>query len=329
MVLNITTALDQCAEHASGILRANNALIEHYIYPDPVPTAITAYEPRLLVLQHRIKSIKKVNFSRLERLMDDPDCLAALHLISIIKELLNAIIGFRRLFELHYDPDLRQPAHYTQALQALNFVLHHLHELRRIRLSNPNRPRAEDLLPHHDDGFSYQFCRGAIQVLNDYDRGSIANVSENQLLLRNRNVLASEGGAYLWWICPVGSCAFKLRFHVLGSHASSIHNNSETRTHPSVNLEYRSTLLIKSHLHIPSDGAGVIKYGCFFCAAMGKPLEAGFTAFSTGRALATHICDVHQGSKLPASMLLEKFKVAIGRQCPIGVERWDANFLRR
>ncbi len=332
MVINIRTALNQCADHVSAILRRNNILVEYYIYPEPVPTTIAAYEPRLLVLQDRIRSIKKVNFSHLEQLINDPDCLFAPQLISIIDDLFNVIFSFQHLFEQHYDPNLRQPVPYREALQALGSVHQHLHHLIRIRDSNSTRPRAWQLVAHHNDGSSYQFCRGAIQVLNNYDRGLITTVPENDLFLLNRNTLSSQGGAYLWWICPfsrcpLSPCAFKLRFHVLDSQGSSIHTNSETRTHPSVNLEYRSTLLIKSHLHVPSDGAVMMKYGCLFCFAEGRPLEVEVTAFGTGRALATHLCDAHQGGKLPQAMLLQVFKVAIDGQCP-GVNRWDANFLR-
>jgi hypothetical protein len=328
MVLNIKTALNECAEHASDIQRRNNTLIDYYIYPEPVPTAIAAYQPRLVTLQQRIKLIKKVNFSQLEQLINDPDCLAASHLNSIIAELLNAIFGFQRLFEQHYDPGLPQRAPYLQAFNGLKFLERNLHELIRIRQSNPNRPRAEHLLARHGYGSSYQFCRGAIQVLNNEDHGLIANVSDNDLLPSNHDTLASKGGAYLWWTCSSPSCAFKLRFHVLGSLGSSIHNNSETRTHPYVKLEYRSILLVKSHLHISYHGAGVIKYGCLFCFAEGKPLQGEVTAFSTGRALATHLSDTHHGANLPPAMLLEKVKVAVGGQLPLGVKRWDANFLK-
>ena len=328
MVVNIKTALNDCAEHASDIQRRNNTLVDYYIYPEPVPTAIAAFQPRLVTLQQRIKSIKKVNFSQLEQLINDPDCLAASHLNSIITELLSAILGFQGLFEQHYDPILPQRALYLQAFNGLKFLESHLHDLIRIRQSNPNRPRAEHLLANHNYGSSYKFCPGAIQVLNNDDHGLITNVSDNDLLPSNRDTLASQRGAYLWWNCPFHSCAFQLRFHVLGSQESSIHNNLETRTHPSVNLEYRSILLIKSHLHMPSHGAGVIKYGCLFCFAEGKPLQGEITAFSTGRALATHLSDTHQGGNLPPAMLLEKVKVAVGGQCPVGVRRWDANFLR-
>jgi hypothetical protein len=329
MVLNIKAALDECADHVADVRRRNNTLIDFYIYPSPVPTTIAAYDPRLATLQNRVKSIKKINFSQLERLINDPDCLAAGHLISIITELLSAIFGYQRLFEQHYDPNLGQRAPYATTYGALEVLQNRLHELISTRKSDPGRPRAEDLLAQSNscNSSSHRFCHGAIQVLNDNDRGRIANVSEKDLLLSNLDILAVQGGAYLWWRCPVPSCAFKLRFHILGSQASSIYNNYEIRSHPSVPLEYRSAFLIESHLHIASDGAGTTKYGCLFCFAEGIPLQSGQSAFSNGRELAVHVCGAHKGSKLPPAMLLEKIRVAVGGQCPTGVGRWDANFL--
>jgi hypothetical protein len=329
MVLNIKAALDECADHVADVRRRNNTLIEFYIYPSTVPTAIAAYDPRLVTLQNRVKSIKKINFSQLELLIDDPDCLAAAHLISIITELLNAIFGYNRLFEQHYDQSLSQRAPYAATYGALEGLQFRLSELISIRQSDPGRPPAEHLLAqwNSSNSSSHRFCRGAVQVLNDNDRGRIANVSEKDLLFSNRDVLADQGGAYLWWRCPVASCAFKLRFHILGSQALSIHNNSEIRSHPFVPLEYRSTFLIKSHLHIASDRAGTTKYGCLFCFAEGIPLQSGQSAFNNGRELAVHVCGAHKGSKLPPAMLLEKIRVAVGGQCPMTVTRWDANFL--
>jgi hypothetical protein len=329
MVLNIKTALDECAGHAADIRRRNNTLVDYYIYPDPVPTAIAAYEPRLATLQSRITSIKKLNFSQLEQLIDDPDCLAGSHLNSIVSELLSAIVGYKRLFEDHYDPGLSERAPYTATYESLEVLQHRLLDLMQARYINPSRPRAEQILAfrNNSSSSSYQFCRSAIQVLNGNDRGRIANVSDKDLLSSNRNILADVGGAYLWWQCPMASCAFKLRFHILGSQASSIHDNFEIRSHPFVPLQYRSTYLIKSHLHISSDGAGTIKYGCLFCFAEGTPLQGGVSAFSNGRELAMHVCAAHRGAKLPPAMLLERAKLAVGGKCPIGVTRWDANFL--
>lgn len=334
MVINIKTALDDCAEHVAHIRRRNTTLIDYYISPKPVPTAIAEYDPRLATLQNRIKTIKKLNFSQLEQLIDDPDCYAASHLQNIITELLHAILGYQHLFEQYYDPNIAQREFYTPTFNSLKRTQQRLHELLGARLSNPNRPRAEHRVAHRNNNTTssrYHFCRGAIQVLNNADRGRIAAVADDDLLSSNRADLSAEGGAFLWWQCPIPSCTFKLRFHIVGSQALSIHNNSEIRRHPSVPLlEYRSAFLIKSHLHSTSEGSGGdedAKYGCLFCFAEGKPLETGCTTFPTGRELAMHICGAHKGGKLPPAMVLEKIKVAVNGKCPVGVKRWDANFL--
>ena len=326
MVFNIKTDLDECANHATDVRRRNNTLIDYYIYPKPTPTAIAAYDPRLATLESRINSIKKLDFSQLEMLIDDPDCLAASYLNNIIQELLNAISGSKHLFEKHYDPSLRQRAPYAASYAALELLQNRLHVLISTRLSKPNRPRAEHFVFQRNSS-SHQFCRGGVQVLNDNDHGRIANVSGKDILSSNRKVLAEIGGAYLWWTCPTSSCAFKLRFHILGSQASSIHSNSESRSHPSIPLEYRSTFLIKSHLRLSSDGPGTTKYGCLFCFAEGRSLGSGQSTFCTGKELAMHICSAHKGGKLPPAMMLQKVRVAVGGQCPIGVKRWDVNFM--
>jgi hypothetical protein len=328
MVLNIKIALDECARHLAFIQRRNNTLIDYYIYPGPVPSAIAAYEPRLAVLQSRLRSIQKLNFSQLEQLIDDPDCHAAIHLDLIIGDLLNAISGYMRLFEEHYDPTISHRAFYTATHEGLQDLRTRLDDLERIRRSNPNRARAEHLVGRHNNS-SYRFCAGAIQVLNNNDHGSIATVSDKDLLSLNRTTLANKGGAYLWWKCASNGCAFKLRFHVPNAQSLSIQNTTEIRSHPSIPLVYRSLFLIKSHLHASSDRAGVMKYGCLFCFAEGKPLQPRVTTFSTGKDLAIHICGEHKGAKVPPAMVLEKAKVAIDGVCPVGVTKWDANLLVR
>ncbi len=333
MVINIRSALDECSDHIADIRRRNETLIDYYIYPQPVPTVIAGYDGPLTTLQSRVKSIKKLNFSQLEQLIDDPDCVAADHLKAIVTDLLNAIVGFKALFEAHYDPHISHHGHYASTYSALEALHFRLQELIRIRHANPQRARAEQLLvltstPHH-------FCRAGVELLNNTDRGLIAAVADRHLLPANYAVLTAQGGAFLWWVCPVATCSFRLRFHVLGSHASSIHNNAEVRAHPAIPLEYRSAFLIKSHLHTTttnssSDGSGstgAMKYGCLFCFAEGKPLHAFGSAFATGRELALHVAGLHTGSKLPAAMVLEKVKVAVGGRCPVGLRRWDVNLL--
>jgi len=328
MVLNIKIALDECAKHLAFVQRRNNTLIDYHISPDPVPSAVAAYAPKLMELQRRLKSIQKLNFSQLEQLFDDPDCLAALHLKLIVSDLLNAISSYTRLFEDHYDPAISQRAFYTAAYEGLQDLRTRLDDLRAIRQSNPNRARAEHLVGRHNSS-SYRFCCGAIQVLNDNDHGRIATVSEKDLLKANHAELARKGGAFLWWKCPSNACAFKLRFHVPNAQLLSIQNTTEVRHHPSIPLEYRSLFLIKSHLHASSDRTGVMKYGCLLCFAEGKPLQARVTTFGTGKDLAIHICGEHKGVKEPPAMVLEKVKLAIDGECPVGVKKWDANLLAR
>jgi hypothetical protein len=328
MVLNIKIALDECAKHLAVIQRRNNTLIDYHIYPDPVPSAIATYAPKLVVLQSRLRSIQKLNFSQLEQIFDDPDCLAALHLKLIVSDLLNAISNFTRLFQNHYDTTISQRGFYTATYENLQDLRSRLDDLSEIRQSNPNRARAEHLVGRHNAS-SYRFCSGAIQVLNDNDHGRIAMMSERDLLKSNHATLASKGGAFLWWICPSDLCAFKLRFHLPNAQFMSIENTPEVRSHPSIPLEYRSRFLIKSHLHASSDITGVMKYGCLLCFAEGKPLQARVTTFSTGKDLAIHICGEHKGAKEPPAMVLEKVKFAINGDCPVGVRRWDANLLAR
>jgi hypothetical protein len=328
MVLNIKIALDECAKHLAVIQRRNNTLIDYYIHSDAVPTAIAAYAPRLVELQNRLKSIQKLNFSQLERIFDDPDCLAAVHLKLIIRDLLNGISSFVRLLENHYDADIRRRAFYTTPFESLQDLQTRLDDLRETRLSNPTRARAEHLVGRNDNS-NYRFCPGAIQVLNDVDNGRIATVLEKDLLMANRADLAKKGGAFLWWKCSSNACAFKLRFHLPNARLLSLQNTPEVRSHPSVPLEYRSMFLIKSHLHASSDRTGVMKYGCLLCFAEGKPLQARVTTFSTGKDLAIHICGEHKGVKAPPAMVLEKVKFAINGECPVGVRRWDVNLLTR
>jgi hypothetical protein len=326
MVINIRAALDECSAHTADIRRRNKTLRDFYIYPQPIPTVIAAFDPPLASLQNRIELIQKLNFSQLAKIIDDPDLLAAIHLINTILQLLDAINGYKHLFERHYDPGLIQRAPYAATHIALDHLRLRLEDLIQTGRSNPSRPRAENLIVPHPGGFhTYHFCRSAIQLLNDNDQGLIANASEKPPPPLDQN------GAFLFWKCPLSTCTFKQRFHILGSQASSIHNNVEIHSHPSIPLEYRATFLIKSHLHPTSHSeTGALwgmRYGCLLCFAEGRPLLVGGSVFATGRELALHMVKAHKGGKLPAAMVLEKVKVAVGERCPVGVRRWDVNFV--
>ena len=146
--IGIKEAIDDVAEYTTQILRRNRALIDYYIYPHPTPTEIEAYEPRLKALETRIKNLKKLNFPQLRQLIDDPDNLAAFYLLQIIEQLQNAIYGFKRIFEDHYDPSLSQRAPYSHIYERLGDIEMRLNVLKR-RSSKRTQP-AQSRVPAAD-----------------------------------------------------------------------------------------------------------------------------------------------------------------------------------
>jgi hypothetical protein len=319
--IGISEALNDVAEYAAQICRRNRAMIDYYIYPHPTPTEIEAYEPRLKALETRIKNLKKLSFSQLRRLIDDPDSFAASYLLQIIEQLLNAIYGFKRLFEEHYDPSLTQRAPYATIFQRLQDIEERLKTLIGDRQREHNRYRAE----HQPPTAAMRFCKGAIQLINRSDTGALNQVESRDLLEANKLVLRHHGGCFLWWACA--SCDFRLRYHVSASRFSSIENNDEIREHSGIPMEYRSVFLAKSHLFNPQFAElpkGAPKYGCLFCFAQGKALERESTVFATGRELATHVCSSHK-STLPAPLMLSAMNVAVNNRLPEHCKRFDVN----
>jgi hypothetical protein len=319
--IGISEALNDVSEYVTQICRRNRALIDYYIYPHPTPTEIEAYEPRLKALEARIKNLKKLNFSQLRHLINDPDCLAATYLLQIIQQLQNAIYGFKRLFEVHYDPGLTQRGPYATIYERLSDIEVRLKILIEDRQRERNPLRAEDERPTA----ATRFCKGAIQLINRSDTGTLNQVENRDLLEANKNVLRHHGGCFLWWACT--SCDFRLRYHVSASKFSSIENNDEIREHGGIPMEYRSIFLAKSHLfNLQFDDLpkGAPKYGCLFCFAEGRHLEHGGTTFATGKELATHICSSHK-SILPPSLMLSAMNVAVNNRLPEHCKRSDVN----
>ena len=316
-------ALDNVAEYVDYVLRKNKSLADFYIYPRRLPSEVAAYEPKIKVLEKRLKALKSLRLAHLKQLIDGAESLVAAHLLKIIDQLKSAIFGYQRLFEDHYDPSLSQRGVYGDVWQRLSIREHQLHDLINSSLSRRRQHRAQD----EDRHGPLQFCDGAVQLLNDADKGNVSRVDDRDLLPSNRDVLRQYGGDYLWWRCS--SCAFKLRFHVDRSQFSSITSNDEIREHVNVPLEYRSIFLAKSHLYQPvfEPGANSLKYGCLFCFAKGEELEGGGeNCFGTGRELAVHICSKHK-STLPAPLLLDRFHVAVDEKLsPVArSQRWEVN----
>jgi hypothetical protein len=314
--INISDALRNVAEYATQIGRRNRVMIDYYIYPHPTPTDIEAYEPRLKALETRIKNLKKLSFPQLRQLIDSPDGLAASYLVEIIKQLQNAIFGFRTLFVEHYDRSLVNKKPYGNIYERLDEI----HERLGILIDEGHRERNRLRAELHPPTATTRFCKGAIQLINGSDTGTLGQVANQDLLQANKLVLQRDGGCFLWWACT--SCDFRLRYHVRASKYSSIDNNGEIRKHSGIPMEYRSVFLAKSHLfnlqfdELPK---GAPKYGCLFCFAEGEALEWGRTVFATGKELATHICSSHK-STLPPPLMLGALNVAVGNRQP---ERFD------
>jgi hypothetical protein len=319
--IGIKEAIDDVTEYTTQILRRNRALIDYYIYPHPTPTEIEAYEPRLKALETRIKNLKKLNFPQLRQLIDDPDSIAAFYLLQIIEQLQNAIFGFKRIFEEHYDPGLSQRAPYAHIYERLGDIEMRLNILRGDRQRERNQHKAE----HQRSTAFTRFCTGAIQLINHSDTGRLDQVENRDLLEVNKEVLRHHRGCFLWWSCT--SCDFRLRYHVSASKYASISNNDDIREHSGIPMEYRSAFMAKSHLFNPQFDdlpKGAPKYGCLFCYAQGKALERDNTIFATGKDLATHICSNHK-STLPPPLILSALNIAVNNKLPENCKRFDAN----
>lgn len=336
--ITIDQAVDDLLIILIQIRHKLKTLIDWYIYPDLVPNEIQAYDPRLLILQQRLKSMATLSYPQLPYLIDNSDVLAAQYLIVIVSQLLNAVHGIQNIFVNHYDRDLEDRRPFATIWETLTYKEEQLKQIPNLNPSNPRRLRPEDLRANELG----TFCRGALQMSNHRDRGRISFVEKKDLFEEDRRTLKAFGGAFLNWTCP--ECAYKVRYHVASSATSNIHTTDEVREHNGIGLQYRSSFLAKCHLYLPlsektsmssstsrrvsvhlSLGA-VAKYGCVFCFASGRQLERGDSAFDTARDLAEHISLEHR-TALPPSMMLHRFLVAVQGKLVDDHKRWDLNFL--
>jgi hypothetical protein len=346
--ISIQEALNDISSQISYIRRKTNTLIDYYIFPEPTPSEISAYEPRLKILQDRLKTLSKISYPNLAHLLDDSDALAAGYLNAIIDQLLNGVHGITEIFQEHYDRTLEDRKPFEIIYAVLEHREKQLKDIIHNQMTDSRKLRPEDLRPN-EIGY---FCRGAIQMVNRRDRGKITQMRDRELLDENKARLKRYGGAYLWWEC--NECAFRLRYHVTNSITSSIHSTDEIRDHDSVPVEYKSTFLIKCHTYQPpasttsstrgnrnsfslfggssaqdrergTISASAMKYACPFCFASGRTLERGTNAFATSRDIANHLVQKHR-KVLPPGPLLQKYNVAMKNKCAEGVRRWDINF---
>ncbi|RMZ81826.1 hypothetical protein DV738_g2113, partial [Chaetothyriales sp. CBS 135597] len=326
----ITFIINDLSAQVAAIRHKTDTLINYYIYPNPTPSEIAAYDPRLAILDSRLASLATLSYPNLACLIDNSDALVAGYLEQITDQLLNAVHGIRALFENYYDRTLEQRKPYEFIYQILELRERQLQSIKGLDVTH-----ADELMPNQFG----DFCRGAIQMLNGHDRGRINAVADRDLLAQHRARLRQYAGAYLWWECS--ECDFRLRYHLTDSGKTNIVSTEEVRRHDGTPVDYKAVFLVKCHLAQPvgtRQGSGVLrplslsqsdivypKYGCEFCYATGEKLVPGVTAFDNGRDLITHMGAEHSRI-LPPAPLLQKMNVAVKGKCAEGVYAWDINF---
>ncbi|OCT51810.1 hypothetical protein CLCR_08813 [Cladophialophora carrionii] len=332
--ITVKQALKDLQATLNQIRRKLRTLIDWYIIPHVVPDSIKAYDPRLQILQLRLRSLSTIDFQQLPYIIDGSDAVAAQYLGELVEQMQHSVRGIQTIFVEHYDPDLLDRRPFAMVWETLLYRQDQIRQLPALNPSNPGRRMPEDMHPAELGNF----CPGALGISNRRDRGRISFVEKKELNEENRRKLKAFGGAYLNWQCP--DCAYKVRYHVTNSTTSNIHTTDEVREHADLLIQYRSSFLAKCHLFLPqpekvsisSNGSSTtrreshahIKYGCVFCFATGEELVRGCTAFTTARDFAEHIAHEHR-NPLPPSLLIHRFSVAAEGKTVIG-GRWDLNF---
>ncbi|OQV03640.1 hypothetical protein CLAIMM_08658 [Cladophialophora immunda] len=336
--ITIRQAIDDLQVTLNQIRRKLRTLIDWYIFPNVVPNSIQAYDPRLQILQARLRSLSTIDFQRLPYLIDGSDDLGSQYLNQIVDQLLSSVRGVQTIFVEHYDRDLQERRPFQTIWDTLLYRQDQIKQLPVVCPSIPRRAAPEDLRPAELGNF----CPGALGISNHRDRGRIAFVEKKELSDEDKRKLKAFGGAFLNWQCS--DCASKVRYHVAASTTSNIHSTDEIREHPGLDIQYRSSFLAKCHLYLPPsektpgpstsaapsthsrrDSYGMAKYGCVFCFATGHELERGLTAFVTVREFAEHLAHEHR-KPLPPNLLIHRYAVAVEGKTVIG-GRWDLNFL--
>ncbi|KIX02529.1 uncharacterized protein Z518_08470 [Rhinocladiella mackenziei CBS 650.93] len=339
--ITIPQAVEDLQKALIQIRRKLKTLIDWYIYPVIVPNEIKAYDPRLQILESRLISLSTLSYQQLPYLFDNSDGIAAHYLLNILDQLLNSMVGIQKIFVEHYDRDLDERRPFGTIWDTLQYRSDQLKLVPQFLPHNPRRQRPEDLRTNELGNF----CRGALQMINNRDKGRISHLENKDLLPENKRKLKAFGGAFLFWECP--ECAYRVRYHVANSSSSNIHTATEIREHNGLGIQYRSSFLARCHLYLPlseksstsstssnrrqSQSISTLsssspKYGCVFCFACGRDLERGDTAFNTPRELAEHIVLEHKRI-LPPSMILHRFLVAVEGKMHDPCQRWDLNLL--
>ncbi|KAJ4523154.1 hypothetical protein HRR78_000647 [Exophiala dermatitidis] len=316
--ITMSEAIDSLLKLLIRIRQKLHTLISWYIDLEVTPNAIQAYEPRLMILYDRLMAMRTLSYTQLPYLIDNSDALAAQYLIDIASQLSNAAHGIQTIFVNHYDRDLEERQPFAAISDTLAYRTDQLRLVPTLNPSNPLRLRAEDMRGGTNE-LGY-FCRGALQLNNNLDKGRVSFVDKKtELSEDDRLKLRVVGGAFLNWECPDSFLA-KCHFYLPLSDSNAM---PPTRT--------------LSRRRVGTGGGGhglgggyakpLLQYGCVFCFAQGVQLDRGNGAFITARTLAEHIALKHGGPLLPPSFILHRFLVAVDGKLLDPRQRWDLNFV--
>src|SRR6201996_1462613 len=243
--IGVKQAIDDLQVTLNHVRRKLRTLIDWYIFPDVVPNSIKAYDPRLQILQTRLKSLSLIDYEQLPYIIDGSDATASQYLGEIVEQMQHAVRGIQTIFVEHYDRDLLDRRPFAMIWETLIYRSDQIKQIPNLAPSNPSHRLPEDLRPAELGNF----CPGALGISNRRDRGRISFVEKRDLSEDNRRKLKVFGGAFLNWQCP--ECACKVRYHVTSSTTSNIHSTDEVRESADLSIQYRSSFLAKCHLYQP------------------------------------------------------------------------------
>lgn len=247
----ITESIEMMLDTIDRVARKNEAMIELYVRPRPVPSEIAAHRAGLEKLAGRVDSLATLDITALSQVMDLATAWLAQSLLSVVTQLSNAIYGIQQIWINHYDSAFGQRKVYDILTQALDYKFKQLNNFIATANRDPSHRNVEGRVPATDHSSELSFCKGAIGLGNGRDSGKMAQVMSEDLTAAERAQVDSHSGAYLWWTCSY--CAFKLKYYAPSQTQSSIHSIDDVRSHSGDGIggvDLRKPWLIKCHLHL-------------------------------------------------------------------------------
>src|SRR3978361_212893 len=91
--ISIKQAIDDLQVTLNHIRRKLRTLIDWYIFPDVVPNSIKAYDPRLQILQTRLRTLSTIDYLQLPYIIDGSDATASQYLNEIVEQMQHSARG--------------------------------------------------------------------------------------------------------------------------------------------------------------------------------------------------------------------------------------------